>query len=163
MAANRFFWTTIKANSDFVEEFVTFPFLHEYVPREGFEEFNVLVNMINALPIKMSYVNNLKQAAFLYLIFLLVKLPWSRPIVVFYRFTFADFIVNALNFSEEWVSIVWKNVICVPKCQVSAGTKDLSCLNIPNFWINPFPSGCSEYQIKPILCLRLPFFEAPVD
>jgi hypothetical protein len=163
VAANRLFWTTIKANSDFVEEFVAFPFLHEYVPGEGFEEFNVLVNIINALPIEMSYVNNLKQAAFLNLISLLVKFPWSRPIVVFYRFTFADPIVNGLNFTKEWASTIWKNVICVTKCQVSAGTKDLPCLNVPNFGINPFPSGCSEYQIKPILRLRLTVFEVPVD
>jgi hypothetical protein len=72
------------ANTDFIKEFVPFPFVHEYVIGEGFEEFNVLVNMINSFPIEISYVNNLKQAGILSL---LVKFPCSRPIVVFYRFT----------------------------------------------------------------------------
>ncbi len=119
--------------------------------------------MIDALPIEMSYVNNLKQAAFLNLISLLVKFPWSRPIVVFYRFTFTDLMVNGLNFAEEWISTVWKNVICVPKCQVSAGTKNPPSFHVPNFGVNPFPSGCSKHQRKPIPILTLPVFEALVD
>ncbi|AJS58553.1 hypothetical protein UB51_08675 [Paenibacillus sp. IHBB 10380] len=77
MAANRLIWTSIKTNSDLVVELVPFLFLHKYVSGEGFEEFNVLINMMNTLPIEVSYVNNLKQAAFLNLISLLVQFIYS--------------------------------------------------------------------------------------
>jgi len=163
MAPNRLIRTLIQPNSDLIEKLVPLPIFHKDVPGEGFEKFNVLVRTINAFPIEMSNVNNFEQTAFLDLFSVLVQFPGAGPVVIIYRFTFADLVINGLDFAKERVSPNRKNVVCVPKCQMSAGAKDLPCFFVLYFGINPFPSGRCENKIKPTLLPWLPRFETPVD